>query len=150
MDLSTALFYLLEGFLGPLLSAQSLPRGCLGVPGLPPIRAKLGSRRPEAKKSQGSFLPSELQSPSGPILEPFYVDFYDLLTFYQAKVQFPIKNIPFTCITAMSDACYAGKKTILKKKHHFYLHNRHLRSTQGGCYAGKSECGKGKNSLLPA
>ena len=96
-------FYLLEGFLGRLLLAQGLPRGCLGIPGLPPIRAKLGSRRPEARKSQGSFLPSELQSPSGPILEPFYVDFHDFLTFYQAKVQFPLK------------------------KHHFYLHNSHVR-----------------------
>ena len=129
LDLSRAFFYLLEGFLGPLLSAQGLHRGCLGVPSLPPIRAQLGSRRPEARKSQGSFLPSELQSPSGPILEPFYVDFYDFLTFYQAKVQFPTKNITFTCITAMSDACYAGKNAILKKKHNFYLHNRHLRST---------------------
>ena len=50
----------------------------------------------------------------------------------------------------MSDARYAGKSAFLKKKHHFYLHNRHLRSTQGGCYAGKNDIGKGQNTVWPA
>ena len=139
-----------KGSWDPFCRPRASLGAALGSQASPQSGPNWGPGGQKQKKSQGSFLPSELQSPSGPILEPFYVDFYDLLTFYQAKVQFPIKNIPFTCITAMSDACYAGKKTILKKKHHFYLHNRHLRSTQGGCYAGKSECGKGKNSLLPA
>ena len=49
------------------------------------------------------------------------------------------KNISFTCIRAMSDVCYAGKSAILKKKHYFYLHTRHLRSILGACYAGKSD-----------
>ena len=43
----------------------------------------------------------------------------------------------------MSGVCYAGKNAIFKNKHQFYLDNRHLRPTQGGCYAGKSELGKG-------
>ena len=90
----------------------------------------------------------------GAIWEPFPRIFYDFLRFYQAKVQFPKKNITFTCITAMSGVCYAGKNAILIKhisftcmtdtldpsqvpvmqvkvmieneKIHFYLHNRHL------------------------
>ena len=101
-------------------------------------------------KARALFSLLTLKALPGPIFEPFYMDFREIWTFYQAKVQFLKKDITFTCITAMSDARYAGKSAFLKKKHHFYLHNRHLRSTQGGCYAGKSECGKRKNSLLPA
>ena len=52
--------------------------------------------------------------------------FCDFLWFYQAKVQFLKKNINFTCIRAMLGVCYAGKSPIFKKKHKFYLHNRHL------------------------
>ena len=37
-----------------------------------------------------------------------------------------------------------------KKNMTFYLHNNHLRSSLGACYAGKSEGCQNKISLLPA
>ena len=67
------------------------------------------------------------------------LDFLCFFTFYQAKVQFAKKNINFTCIRAILGVCYAGKSAILKKRHYFYLHTRHLRSSLGACYAGKSD-----------
>ena len=75
----------------------------------------------------------------GAIWEPFSTIFHDFLRFYQAKVEFSKKNITFTCIRAMAGVCYAGKNAILKKKHQFYLHNRHLGSIPSACYAGKSD-----------
>ena len=68
----------------------------------------------------------------------------DFLWFYQAKVQFLKKNINFTCIRAMLGVCYAGKTPIFKKKHKFYLHNRHLWPALGACHAGKRDDWKQK------
>ena len=59
--------------------------------------------------------------------------------FYQAKVESSKKNTTFTCIRAMLGVCCAGKSAILKNKHDFYLHDRHLSPMVGSCYAGKSE-----------
>ena len=51
------------------------------------------------------------------------LDFLCFFRFYQAKVQFSKKKV-----LPAWEPCYAGNSAIIKNKHDFYLHDRHLRT----------------------
>ena len=129
--------------LGRPQGALRLPREALGSPKVPFWDPHGLSKWGPFSLLAGFGGPGGFERPPGPIFVCF-------LRFYQAKLQFSKKNMSFTCIRAILGACYAGKNAILKKKHQFYLHSRHLRSILGVYYAGKTDGWKLKNSLLRA
>ena len=124
--------WLLWEVLGRPQGALRLPRGALGSPKVPFWDPHGLSKWGPFSLLAGFGGPGGFERPPGPIFVCF-------LWFYQAKLQFSKKNISFTYKRAILGACYAGKSAILKKKHQFYLHSRHLRSILGVCYAGKSD-----------
>ena len=111
------LFTSWEGVLDPLCRPRDSPGAALGSLGCPQNCPNWGPEGKLAKTCHALFSVLGSKALLGAIWEPFPRIFYDFLRFYQAKVQFPKKNITFTCITAMSGVCYAGKNAILKKKY---------------------------------
>ena len=144
------LFTSWEGVLDPLCRPRGSPGAPLGSPGCPQNCPNWGPEGVMGKTWHALFSVLGSKALLGGIWEPFSMIFVDFLRFYEAKVEFPNKNITFACITAMSGVCYAGKNAILKKKQQFYLHNRHLGSIPSACYAGKSDDWKWENPFLPA
>ena len=139
-----------EGVLDPLFRPRGSPGAPLGSPGCPPNCPNWGPGGLKQKVALAFLVFWRPEGLPGPIWEPFSMIFDDFPRFYQAKLQFPKKNITFTCITAMPGVYYAGKNAILKKKHQFYLHNRPLGSIPRACYAGISDDWKQENPFLPA
>ena len=128
-----------EGVLDPLCRPRGSPGAPLGSPGRPQNCPNWDPGGLKQKVGLGFLVFWRPEGLPGPIWEPFSMIFDDFPWFYHAKPHFPKKNITFTCITAMPGVYYAGKNAILKKKQHFYLHNRHLGSIPSACYAGKSD-----------
>ena len=104
-----------EAVLDPLCRPRGSPGAPLGSPGRPQNCPNWGQKSMRSKKGNPFLRLLRSAVFPGPIWEPFSMIFYDFPWFYQAKLQFPKKNITFTCITAMPGVYYAGKNAILKK-----------------------------------